>query len=224
MAKRACLTVEEVIDYCDDSDEDYDDYRDDLDEPIMDGGDDEFTDLEGNDLDDEDEDNTNSRPDPSLTANLPGSPGSPCSPGSPGSATWTTTIKRVPIQPFTSPTCPIEDISSVPIGVYDLFFTPYLMEEIVKQSNTYTKAVMGPEKYDKWTKITVDKFKAFLGFSILMGINHLLSLNDYWSKDPCLRYAPIADCISRDRFHEVSRYLHFVDNDTLVYTLLRGGP
>ena len=40
---------------------------------------------------------------------------------------------------------------------------------------------MGPEKYDKWTKITVE---VFLGFSILMGINHLPSLDDYyWSKD-----------------------------------------
>ena len=26
----------------------------------------------------------------------------------------------------------------------------------------------------------------------------------------------MADRISRDRFHEVSQYLHFVDNDTLV--------
>ena len=49
-----------------------------------------------------------------------------------------------------------------------------------------------------------------------MGINYLPSLNDYWSRDPRLRYAPVADRISRDRFREVSRYLHFVDNDTLV--------
>ena len=118
-----------------------------------------------------------------------------------------TTTKRIPIQPFTSPTGPIEDISTSPIEVFDLFFTPDLMDEIVKQSNTYAKTVMGPEKYDKWTNITVDELKAFLGFSILMGINHLPSLNDYWSRDPHLRYAPVAD-----RFREVSRYLH----DTLV--------
>ena len=31
-----------------------------------------------------------------------------------------------------------------------------------------------------------------------------------------LRYAPIADRIPRDRFRELSRYLHSVDNDTLV--------
>ena len=30
-----------------------------------------------------------------------------------------------------------------------------------------------------------------------------------------LHYAPIADRISRDRFEEITRYLHFVDNDIL---------
>ena len=75
---------------------------------------------------------------------------------------------------------------------------------------------MGAEKYEKWAKMTVEELKAFLGFSILMGVNHLPSLNDYWSRDPTLRYAPVADRISRDRFHELSRYLHFVDNNTLV--------
>ena len=65
-------------------------------------------------------------------------------------------------------------------------------------------------------EVTVDELRAFLGFSVLMGINHLPSLNDYWSRDPRLRYAPVADRITRDRFREISRYLHFVDNDTLV--------
>ena len=33
---------------------------------------------------------------------------------------------------------------------------------------------MGAEKYNKWAKMMVEELKAFLGFSILMGINHLL--------------------------------------------------
>ena len=40
------------------------------------------------------------------------------------------------------------------------------------------------QKNDKWMKITVEEFKVLLGFSILMRINHLPSLYDYWSKDP----------------------------------------
>ena len=74
---------------------------------------------------------------------------------------------------------------------------------------------MGGEKYDAWDKVTTDELKAYLGFCILMGINRLPALDDYWSSDPTLRYSPIADRISRDHFREISRYLHFVDNSTL---------
>ena len=242
MSKRQRMTVNEVVMHCEDSDDDLDDYMDDFDEPVMDGSDDEFSDLEGDDLDEGEEDAVDSTPDPTVNsglASLSSSSGSgfvdsavpdPSTRGSavPGSdptdsgiagassSTWTTATTRIPIQPFTSPTGPVEDISSLPVDVFDLYFSPDLMCEIVKQSNAYAKLVMGPEKFDKWEKITVEELRAFLGFNILMGINHLPSLNDYWSRDPRLRYAPVADRISRDRFREVSRYLHFVDNDTLV--------
>ena len=74
---------------------------------------------------------------------------------------------------------------------------------------------MGQEKYRSWSKITVKELKVFLGFSVLMSINSLPALKDYWKHDPTYHYAPIASRISRDRFLEVSRYLHFVNNDTL---------
>ena len=148
------MTLQEVLLHCD-SDEDYDDdYMDDPDEPVMDGSDDEFSDLEGNDLD-ELEGDLDSDPTPSPNT---GSSGTSASPDSSGSTTWTATTMRIPIQPFTSPTGPIEDISEHPIEVFDLFFTPDLMEEIVRQSNEYAKVVMGPDKYDKWTKISVEEF------------------------------------------------------------------
>ena len=49
----------------------------------------------------------------------------------------------------------------------------------------------------------------------LMGINKLPEIRDYWSTNEFLCYAPIADRISRDRFEQITRYLHFVDSDTL---------
>ena len=73
---------------------------------------------------------------------------------------------------------------------------------------------MGDKEFTKWRSVTVPELKAFLGFHILMGINHLPSLDDYWRRDPLLHYTPIAGRITRDRFREVSRYLHFV-NDSL---------
>ena len=48
-----------------------------------------------------------------------------------------------------------------------------------------------------------------------MVVNHLPAAEDYWKRDPIYNYAPIASRISRDRFREIGRYLHFVDNSTL---------
>ena len=48
------------------------------------------------------------------------------------------------------------------------------------------------EHYREWKKITKEDVKAFLGFSILMGIDHLPSVDDYWSKDPLLRLKNVA--------------------------------
>ena len=41
-----------------------------------------------------------------------------------------------------------------------------------------------------------------------MGINCQPSTEDYWKKDPIHYYKPIAQRISRDRFRDISRYLH----------------
>ena len=72
---------------------------------------------------------------------------------------------------------------------------------------------MGDVKYLLWNKITVEELKAF---RVLMGINSLPALKNYWKHDPAFHYAPIADRVTRDRFLDISRYLHFVDNDTLL--------
>ena len=95
-------------------------------------------------------------------------------------------------------------------------FTTDLQDEIVKQSNLYAKEVMGEEKYSRWTQITREELQAYFGFCILMGINHLPALDDYWSTDPTLHYSGIASRITRDRFRELSHYLHFADNATLA--------
>ncbi len=89
------------------------------------------------------------------------------------------------------------------------------MQLVVSYSHRYTKEGMGAERFKSWRKITPEYLKAFLGFSILLGINVLLSLDDYWQRDQTLRYAPIADRNSRDRFQDISSYLYFRNNDTL---------
>ena len=129
-------------------------------------------------------------------------------------------MQPVTINDFTSTVGPTTEIPESPIDDFELF-SDDLQEEIVRESNRYAKQVMGDQQYQSWTPITVEELKAFFGFSILMGVNHLPSLDDYWSCDQRLRYAPIADRIPRWRFREISWYLHFVDNDHLAP---RGDP
>ena len=47
---------------------------------------------------------------------------------------------------------------------------------------------------------SVEELKAYFGFMVLMGINQLPEIRDYWAKDPSFHYSPIADCIACDRF------------------------
>ena len=90
----------------------------------------------------------------------------------------------------------------------------------MKQTNQYAEEVLG-EKYSSWKAVSAEEVHAFLEFSILMGVVSLPSLDDYWSCNTVLHYSPVADRITRDRFREISCYLHFVDNSTLI---LRGSP
>ncbi len=139
----------------------------------------------------------------------------------PTPTTWSSTLKPVTIKPFQSPVGPTAIISTSPLEVYHLFFTDNLREEIVEQTNRYAEQGMEDEQYQRWKKVTVEELEAFLGFYILMAINQLPSIEDYWRRDPTTHYSPIADRMSRDRFREISRYLHFSDNTTLVP---RGAP
>ena len=128
---------------------------------------------------------------------------------------WTETLKDHHRNPFTSPTGPTVLISTEPSDIFGLFYTDTVMEDIVHQTNLYAQQTMEESQYEKWVDVTVEELKAYLGFGILMGIVKLPLIDDYWKKDPFLHYDPIASRITRDRFRDIWRYLHFVDNKTL---------
>ena len=71
---------------------------------------------------------------------------------------------------------------------------------------------MGEEKYATWEPMSEIELRTYLGFSILMAIAHVPTIDDYWKRDPVLRYTAVSDRISRDRFCDISCYLHFTDN------------
>ena len=61
----------------------------------------------------------------------------------------------------------------------------------------------------------MEELKAYLGFMIVMGINRLPEIRDYWSTDEKMHNTFIASRITRDCFEQISRYLHLVNNTSL---------
>ena len=116
-------------------------------------------------------------------------------------------------EPFVEKVGPNVSISARNLDIFKLFFTTTLIDLIVEQTNLCASQVT---QYAQWSKVTAVEIWAYFGFMILMGINHLPALADYWKLDPTYRYSPIANRITRDRFLEITRYLHFVDNTCLL--------
>ena len=115
--------------------------------------------------------------------------------------------------PCTEQPGPKVPLPSDPLGLFSLFFDNTLVDLIVEETNRYAEQTLqGTNK--EWST-DAQEIRAYMGFMILMGINQLPEIRDYWSTNEFLHYAPIANRISRDRFEQITRYLHFTDNDVL---------
>ena len=90
------------------------------------------------------------------------------------------------------------------------------MDFIVAETNCYARCCMGDERYQKWERVSAEDLNAYFGIMMIMGLTKFPALSDYWRKDPLFHCSIIADCMSRDRFFEIHRYLHFVNNSTIT--------
>ena len=137
-----------------------------------------------------------------------------------GEREWSTTFSEVAVEPFIQTTGPTVPISSDPTEVFLQFFTPDLIEHIVAETNRYAAECLaathtGEGPVPQW-ETSVAEVKAYLGFSILMGLNRLPDFYDYWSTSEIFHYYPVASRISRKRFLEIKRFLHFSRNADIV--------
>ena len=129
---------------------------------------------------------------------------------------WKSTLTSLKVKNFRDTVGPRHALPDSLLDMFRLFFTTALLEYIVLQTNQYALECMSGEKYTNWSPLTVKELGAYFGFMILMGIVHLPSLCDYWKKDSIFHYSPIADKITRDRFLDIHRYLHFKSDSSLA--------
>ena len=125
-------------------------------------------------------------------------------------ASWSTSLSPIDIAPFVQEVGPTVPIPQSEVEVFNLFFTDEVCSYIVEQTNLYAEEVMG-EQYTHWENVSMEELRAYFGFMTLMGIVTEPAIDDYWRRDE-LHYSPIADRISRQRFRDVHRFLHFDQN------------
>ena len=68
------------------------------------------------------------------------------------------------------------------------------------------------EAGSQWEEVTADDVWAYLGFLVMMGLNRVPSLHQYWSRKDLYYNKAIASKISRDHFLAILRYIHFAEN------------
>ena len=115
------------------------------------------------------------------------------------------------VQPCTFPVGPRVPTSRDPLEMFSHFMDDTFLSNIVRDTNRYAAQHTSPHMHSTW-ETDLEELKAYLGFMIVMGLNHLPEIRDYWSTDPMLHNATR---ITRDRFEDISRNLHFVDNTDL---------
>ena len=73
---------------------------------------------------------------------------------------------------------------------------------------------MKGDKGVPWTPLSAAELNAFVAIFILMGINKLPKISDYWSQTPGLGNSWISDTMSRNRFFKINKYIHLHDVET----------
>lgn len=95
-----------------------------------------------------------------------------------------------------------------PIQLFDFFFPPDLIELIVSESMRYASQ-QGKEYTTSPTEI-----RQFIGILIYMSVIRYPTTRHYWKIG--MEFDLIVDTMSCNRFEEIKRFLHFVNNDDML--------
>lgn len=134
-----------------------------------------------------------------------------------GEEMWSDALEDFDIEPF-DPTISgfqveIPDSASA-LFFFNLLFDEDLMDLVIAETNRMArqKRADKPQLLEKWCDISKQEFKCYLGLSIMMGICVLPQVADYWSSDPYLQNRGVQSKMTKNRYEEISQYLHFTDS------------
>ena len=106
------------------------------------------------------------------------------------------TSSPVTVEPCTVPCGPTIPVSRDPLEMFSYFFTDDLLSHIVRETNRYAAQYLAATNSTTSWETTIDELKAYLGFMVVMGLNNLTEIRDYWSsntRDITTRRSPSPD-------------------------------
>ena len=91
-------------------------------------------------------------------------------------------------------------------------FGEQTVDLIVEETNQYAHQSLrnNPSHLATWKNVSKEELKAYFGVCMIMGINQLPRIADYWKDD--LGNTGIKQKMTRNRFQEISQFLHFTDS------------
>ena len=86
----------------------------------------------------------------------------------------------------------------------------------MEQTNVYASQVYSKNNPPKtpWRAVSKEEMLAFLGLNIAMGVVNLPEVNMYWPVNPLLDHPWFCSILPRNRFKQIVRFFHVVDNTT----------
>ena len=88
------------------------------------------------------------------------------------------------------------------------------LDVIVAETNRFARQSLAnkPTRLSQWKDTTKEEVKAYFGMCIIMGINVLPKVADYWSNDAFIGNDALKKIMPRNRFQELSQFLHFANS------------
>ncbi|PZC85109.1 hypothetical protein B5X24_HaOG202873 [Helicoverpa armigera] len=112
---------------------------------------------------------------------------------------------------------------NTPDEIFRLFLTDEIVDKMVLETNLYAEKFLSnpglkkKSRFRYWKPINRDELLKFLGVALVMGLNKVPHINDYWSQNIMYRNEYIIKVMSRDRFTAILKFWHFSD-DTIDRT------
>ena len=122
-----------------------------------------------------------------------------------------------PIRPGPNPEV-FRDVEPKEINIFELYQTPDILGNILHYTNLH-----GEERHSKsknkakgnWNPLEISDLRCADAVLAYMGIVHLPEMSDYWSNDTFFGTAYMRHLMTRDKFYQTLRSLHFTDEKQL---------